>query len=110
MARARSGLLAAAFLAVVGLLALHGAPEAFVSAPASQSQAEVSLRGAPAAMAAAAAAGLPLAASAVPDEYLNYNFAGEYTPFMTIGYFGLTSFLTAFCFLSYLILTKLKII
>eukprot|EP00931_Biecheleriopsis_adriatica_P009324 TRINITY_DN1103_c0_g1_i1.p2 TRINITY_DN1103_c0_g1~~TRINITY_DN1103_c0_g1_i1.p2 ORF type:complete len:110 (+),score=27.88 TRINITY_DN1103_c0_g1_i1:79-408(+) len=109
MARARSGLLAAAFLAVVGLLALRGASEAFVSAPGSQAQAEVALRGAPAAM-AAAAAGLPLAASAVPDEYLNYNFAGEYTPFMTIGYFGLTSFLTAFCFLSYLILTKLKII
>jgi hypothetical protein len=35
---------------------------------------------------------------------------GEYTPFMIIGYFGLTTFLTAFAFGSYLILTKLKII
>eukprot|EP00931_Biecheleriopsis_adriatica_P109273 TRINITY_DN8354_c0_g1_i2.p1 TRINITY_DN8354_c0_g1~~TRINITY_DN8354_c0_g1_i2.p1 ORF type:complete len:110 (+),score=34.32 TRINITY_DN8354_c0_g1_i2:65-394(+) len=109
MARARSGLLVAASLAVVALLALRLASKAFVSAPSAQAQAEVAFRGAPAAMAAAAAS-LPLAASAVPDEYLNYNFAGEYTPFMTIGYFGLTSFLTAFCFLSYLILTKLKII
>merc|ERR1719502_1278171 len=58
---------------------------------------------------AVAASGMPLAASAA-DEYLNYNFAGEPTPFMVIGYFGLTSFLTAFAFLSYLILTKLKII
>ncbi|CAJ1378289.1 unnamed protein product [Effrenium voratum] len=44
------------------------------------------------------------------DEYLNYNMTGEYTPFMIIGYFGLTTFLTAFAFGSYLILTKLKII
>ena len=35
---------------------------------------------------------------------------GEFTPFMIIGYFGLTTFLTAFAFGSYLILTKLKII
>ena len=35
---------------------------------------------------------------------------GEFTPFMVIGYFGLTTFLTAFAFGSYLVLTKLKII
>ena len=69
----------------------------------------------PALRASAAAAGTVAAvSSALPagaaDEYLNYNMTGEYTPFMIIGYFGLTTFLTAFAFGSYLILTKLKII
>eukprot|EP00440_Ansanella_granifera_P035173 gb/GFBE01038148.1/.p1 GENE.gb/GFBE01038148.1/~~gb/GFBE01038148.1/.p1 ORF type:complete len:106 (+),score=30.26 gb/GFBE01038148.1/:1-318(+) len=105
MARARSCLLAAALL----VLALRWASQAFVSAPAQAP--EAALRGAPAAASAAAAAvaGMPLAASAA-DEYLNYNFAGEATPFMVIGYFACTSALTAIAFLSYLILTKLKII
>ncbi|CAJ1427416.1 unnamed protein product [Effrenium voratum] len=54
------------------------------------------LRGASAAAAvAAASAALPAGAA---DEYLNYNMTGEYTPFMIIGYFGLTTFLTAFAF------------
>lgn len=66
----------------------------------------VALRGAPV---VAAVAAMPMAASAA-DEYLNYNMTGEFTPFMIIGYFGLTTFLTAFAFGSYLILTKLKII
>ena len=45
-----------------------------------------------------------------PHEEKTHQLVGEYTPFMIIGYFGLTTFLTAFAFGSYLILTKLKII
>ncbi|CAJ1448943.1 unnamed protein product [Effrenium voratum] len=99
---------------LLSLLALCLAPAFVPSAP----------RAAPAALSAAVAAA-PLAANAAAawasggrsemgggcwDEYLNYNMTGEYTPFMIIGYFGLTTFLTAFAFGSYLILTKLKII
>eukprot|EP00438_Fugacium_kawagutii_P007635 Skav207578 [mRNA] locus=scaffold2931:58130:58615:+ [translate_table: standard] len=67
------------------------------------------LRATVSAASAVAAASTALPAGAA-DEYLNYNMTGEYTPFMIIGYFGLTTFLTAFAFGSYLILTKLKII
>ncbi|CAK9011890.1 unnamed protein product [Durusdinium trenchii] len=97
--RTRSSLLTALLLAVVGVLSLRST---FVP-PATDS---VALRGAPV---VAAVAAMPMAASAA-DEYLNYNMTGEFTPFMIIGYFGLTTFLTAFAFGSYLILTKLKII
>mmetsp|Transcript_24135 Transcript_24135/g.55965 ORF Transcript_24135/g.55965 Transcript_24135/m.55965 type:complete len:102 (+) Transcript_24135:75-380(+) len=97
--RARSGLLATLLLAAVGLMSL----QAFVPAPRAESPA---LRGLAAAASIAAAPGVASAG----DEYLNYNMTGEYTPFMVIGYFGLTTFLTAFAFGSYLILTKLKII
>ena len=95
-----------------------------------------SLRGLAAAASIAAAPGVATAG----DDYLNYNMTGgsarcseatcypclqglsmsvqchaasmigEFTPFMVIGYFGLTTFLTAFAFGSYLVLTKLKII
>ncbi|CAJ1378290.1 unnamed protein product [Effrenium voratum] len=96
-AHARSNLLAVLLLALFAFAGLR----AFV--PPQQP-----LRGASAAAAvAAASAALPAGAA---DEYLNYNMTGEYTPFMIIGYFGLTTFLTAFAFGSYLILTKLKII
>ncbi|CAE7223618.1 unnamed protein product [Symbiodinium pilosum] len=57
----------------------------------------------------AAAPAVASAAEAAKDEYLNYNFTGEFTPFMVIGYFGLTTFLTAFAFGSYLALTKLSL-
>eukprot|EP00930_Biecheleria_cincta_P084909 TRINITY_DN7432_c1_g1_i1.p1 TRINITY_DN7432_c1_g1~~TRINITY_DN7432_c1_g1_i1.p1 ORF type:complete len:106 (-),score=24.51 TRINITY_DN7432_c1_g1_i1:65-382(-) len=101
--RARSCLLTAALLLVTACWSL----QAFVPAQ----RAEPALRGAQATAAAsvAAVASLPLAASAA-DEYLNYNFAGEFTPYMIIGYFGTTTAMTAIAFLSYLILTKLKII
>ncbi|CAE6956211.1 unnamed protein product [Symbiodinium sp. CCMP2456] len=96
--RARSGLLGS-FLLAACLMSL----QAFVSAPRAESP---SLRGLAAAGSIAAAPGVASAA----DEYLNYNMTGEFTPFMVIGYFGLTTFLTAFAFGSYLVLTKLKII
>lgn len=99
MAR-KSSLLGAVLLAA----AVFGFRWAFVP-PAESAPA---LRGASAAVPLAVVAS-PLAASAA-DEYLNYNMTGEFTPFMIIGYFGLTTFLTAFAFGSYLILTKLKII
>ncbi|CAE8592344.1 unnamed protein product [Polarella glacialis] len=107
--RARSGLLAAGLLAIVGFLALQWSAQAFVSAPGAQEA--VALRGAPAAIALAAAS-LPLAATAevVRDEYVDYNFAGEATPYMIGGYFLVTGAATGFAFFSYLILTKLKII
>mmetsp|Transcript_68494 Transcript_68494/g.120979 ORF Transcript_68494/g.120979 Transcript_68494/m.120979 type:complete len:102 (-) Transcript_68494:76-381(-) len=100
---ARSNLLAAALL----VLALRWVSQAFVAAPGTQVQ-EVALRGAPAALAAGAAA-LPLAASAA-DELIEYNNAGEWTPYMIIGYFTITTGCTIFAFLCYLILTKIKII
>mmetsp|Transcript_47971 Transcript_47971/g.96756 ORF Transcript_47971/g.96756 Transcript_47971/m.96756 type:complete len:87 (+) Transcript_47971:2-262(+) len=65
--------------------------------------------GAAAATAAAAAAAAPLAAVAA-DELVDYNMAGEFTNFFIVGYFGLTAAFTAVAFLSYLLLTKLKII
>ncbi|CAE7703929.1 unnamed protein product [Symbiodinium sp. CCMP2592] len=77
--------------------------QAFVPAPRAESP---SLRGLATAAGIAAAPGVASAG----DEYLNYNMTGEFTPFMVIGYFGLTTFLTAFAFGSYLVLTKLKII
>ncbi|CAK0793854.1 unnamed protein product, partial [Prorocentrum cordatum] len=79
---------------------------AFVPAPAPAPQHQALLR----ASAAAAAAAAPVAALAEPDELVDYNFAGEFTPFLIIGYFTLTTALTGFSFVSYLVLTKLKII
>ena len=96
-ARARSSLLAS-LLVSFGLVSL-----VFVPAPRAESP---SLRGLAGAASVVAAPGVASAA----DEYLNYNMTGEFTPFMVIGYFGLTTFLTAFAFGSYLVLTKLKII
>eukprot|EP00438_Fugacium_kawagutii_P005101 Skav204554 [mRNA] locus=scaffold1059:22730:23532:- [translate_table: standard] len=96
--RTRSNLMTTVVLAICAFAALT----AFVP-PASPSPA---LRASAAAVVAASTA-LPAGAA---DEHLNYNMIGEYTPFMIIGYFGLTTFLTAFAFGSYLILTKLKII
>ncbi|CAE7521641.1 unnamed protein product [Symbiodinium natans] len=85
------------------LLLWSAACSAFVPAPRAESP---SLRGLAAAASIVAAPGIASAG----DEYLNYNMTGEFTPFMVIGYFGLTTFLTAFAFGSYLVLTKLKII
>ena len=97
---ARSGLLTIVVLALSAFAALRAfVPPADAPSPA--------LRASAAAAVAAASTALPAGAA---DEYLNYNMTGEYTPFMIIGYFGLTTFLTAFAFGSYLILTKLKII
>ncbi|CAE6933085.1 unnamed protein product [Symbiodinium sp. CCMP2592] len=96
-ARARSSLLAS-LLVSFGLVSL-----VFVPGPRAESP---SLRGLAGAASVVAAPGVASAA----DEYLNYNMTGEFTPFMVIGYFGLTTFLTAFAFGSYLVLTKLKII
>merc|ERR1719327_1401290 len=97
---------------VLALAACLFAARAFVPAPAPQ---QSLLRGG---AAAAALAASPLAAvakeaakkAAKPDELIDYNFAGEFTPFMIIGYFVLTTALTGFAFVSYLVLTKLKII
>ena len=103
--RPRSGLLASLMVSLLGLVSLQ-ALQAFVPAPQAQSP---PLRGLAAAASIASIASAPGVASA-GDEYLNYNMTGEFTPFMVIGYFGLTTFLTAFAFGSYLVLTKLKII
>ncbi|CAE7703915.1 unnamed protein product [Symbiodinium sp. CCMP2592] len=97
--RSRTSLLASLLLSAACLVSL----QAFVPAPRAESP---SLRGLAAAAGIAAAPGVASAG----DEYLNYNMTGEFTPFMVIGYFGLTTFLTAFAFGSYLVLTKLKII
>eukprot|EP00420_Gonyaulax_spinifera_P031431 CAMPEP_0197876738 /NCGR_PEP_ID=MMETSP1439-20131203/5639_1 /TAXON_ID=66791 /ORGANISM="Gonyaulax spinifera, Strain CCMP409" /LENGTH=115 /DNA_ID=CAMNT_0043496037 /DNA_START=69 /DNA_END=416 /DNA_ORIENTATION=- len=111
--RTRSSLLAALVLAAVGLMAVSRLNSAFV--PGQQVPAQVSqlrgvrVEGALAASAAAAAAAAPLAASAA-DELVQYNMAGEFTEFFVVGYFGLTTAFTVISFLSYLILTKLKII
>eukprot|EP00933_Yihiella_yeosuensis_P008984 TRINITY_DN114722_c0_g1_i1.p1 TRINITY_DN114722_c0_g1~~TRINITY_DN114722_c0_g1_i1.p1 ORF type:complete len:108 (-),score=22.35 TRINITY_DN114722_c0_g1_i1:102-425(-) len=107
MSHTRSSLMATVLVAAVCVVCLRGVVQVFVPAPSTPLDA-VALRGAPAVLAASAAS-LPLAASAA-DPYLAYNFAGEYTPFMTIGYFGLTGGMTVVAFLSYLVLTKLKII
>eukprot|EP00434_Breviolum_minutum_P001755 symbB.v1.2.001553.t1/scaffold70.1/size352959/3 len=101
---ARSGLLTMVVLAVSAFAALR----AFVP-PAADAHSPALRASAAAAAGTVAAVSSALPASAA-DEYLNYNMTGEYTPFMIIGYFGLTTFLTAFAFGSYLILTKLKII
>lgn len=99
--RKRSTLLTSLLLVFSSFAALKG----FVPTPEPSSA--PALRASTAAAVAAASTALPAGAA---DEYLNYNMTGEYTPFMIIGYFGLTTFLTAFAFGSYLILTKLKII
>uniref|UniRef100_A0A7S1MP22 Uncharacterized protein n=1 Tax=Alexandrium catenella TaxID=2925 RepID=A0A7S1MP22_ALECA len=105
--RSRSSLLALALLAATASL---GARWAFVPSPAAQTEASsAQLRGASAAVAAAAVAAAPLAAGA-EDKLIDYNMAGEFTQFFVAGYFGLTSAFTAVAFLSYLVLTKLKII
>mmetsp|Transcript_66111 Transcript_66111/g.215110 ORF Transcript_66111/g.215110 Transcript_66111/m.215110 type:complete len:100 (+) Transcript_66111:96-395(+) len=98
---ARSALLPAILLAALCVLALRSV--AFVPAPS------VPRSVAPATAAALAAAALPLAANAA-DEFLEYNMAGEFTTFMTGGYFVVTLGYTAISFVSYLLLTKLKII
>merc|ERR1719356_1925444 len=96
-------------LLLLASAAMLGSRLAFV--PSAQAQAGLQaalLRGG---AAAAAAAPLPaMAKAAKPDELIDYNFAGEFTPFMIIGYFVLTTALTGFAFVSYLVLTKLKII
>ncbi|CAK9046190.1 unnamed protein product, partial [Durusdinium trenchii] len=89
-----------------GSLALSACVAIRAFVPPAQPNAAPALRASAAAVLAASTA-LPAGAA---DEYLNYNMTGEFTPFMIIGYFGLTTFLTAFAFGSYLILTKLKII
>mmetsp|Transcript_88753 Transcript_88753/g.230336 ORF Transcript_88753/g.230336 Transcript_88753/m.230336 type:complete len:105 (-) Transcript_88753:131-445(-) len=103
---ARCSLLSAVLLAAAAALAVHGLAQAFVPAP----QPAPALRGGVSSVAAAvAAAGVPLAASAA-DELLAYNMAGEWTSTFTAGYFILTLGYTAVAFVSYLVLTKLKII
>ncbi|CAK0834470.1 unnamed protein product, partial [Prorocentrum cordatum] len=73
--RSRAALPALALAAAACLL---GARLAFVPSPAAPAAAEVAaLRGA----AAVAAAAAPLPVLAEPDELVDYNFAGEFTPF-----------------------------
>lgn len=57
----------------------------------------------------AIAASAPFPATAA-DEYIAYNYSGEWTSGALVAYFGLTLGATFLIFLSYLILTKLKII
>uniref|UniRef100_A0A6T1EYV2 Uncharacterized protein n=1 Tax=Alexandrium monilatum TaxID=311494 RepID=A0A6T1EYV2_9DINO len=104
--RARSSVLAAA-LALAACVLLTRWAAAFLPAP--QAPGQLQLRGTAAAVAAATAAAAPLAAVA-EDKLVDYNMAGEFTQFFVVGYFGLTTAFTVFAFLSYLILTKLKII
>eukprot|EP00930_Biecheleria_cincta_P084907 TRINITY_DN7432_c0_g3_i1.p1 TRINITY_DN7432_c0_g3~~TRINITY_DN7432_c0_g3_i1.p1 ORF type:complete len:121 (+),score=21.37 TRINITY_DN7432_c0_g3_i1:51-365(+) len=104
MARVRSSLLLGALL----VLAVRWVAQAFLPCP-QEAPRLPSIGAHQAAAAAATLAAAPLSATAA-DEYLNYNFAGEFTPYMIIGYFGTTTAMTAIAFLSYLILTKLKII
>mmetsp|Transcript_60364 Transcript_60364/g.136037 ORF Transcript_60364/g.136037 Transcript_60364/m.136037 type:complete len:112 (-) Transcript_60364:155-490(-) len=107
--RARSGLLAVV-LATAACMLLAQWSMAFVSGPQVQVEAPMQLRGSSVAAAGAAAAAVtPLAAHAA-DELVQYNMAGEFTEFFVVGYFGLTTAFTVISFLSYLILTKLKII
>jgi hypothetical protein len=102
--RPRSGLLAAALLAV----ALHWACQGFVPAPGAQVQHQsIALRGTPATVAAAAAS-MPMAAHAA-DDLIDYNFAGETTSFLTFGFFVRAGAFTIVFFASYLSLTKLKV-
>eukprot|EP00444_Apocalathium_aciculiferum_P047555 CAMPEP_0183503540 /NCGR_PEP_ID=MMETSP0371-20130417/5226_1 /TAXON_ID=268820 /ORGANISM="Peridinium aciculiferum, Strain PAER-2" /LENGTH=98 /DNA_ID=CAMNT_0025698693 /DNA_START=71 /DNA_END=367 /DNA_ORIENTATION=- len=96
---ARMNLLSVCLLAACAVCFLN---TAFVSAPAQP-------RAAAATVAALAAAGAPLVAFA-SDDLLEYNMAGEFTTFMTGGYFAVTLGYTAISFVSYLLLTKLKII
>uniref|UniRef100_A0A6T1EYX4 Photosystem II reaction center protein T n=1 Tax=Alexandrium monilatum TaxID=311494 RepID=A0A6T1EYX4_9DINO len=105
--RARSGVLAAALALAACVLLTRWAAAAFLPAP--QAPGQQQLRGAAAAAAAATVAAAPLAAVA-EDALVDYNMAGEFTNFFIVGYFGLTTAFTVFAFLSYLILTKLKII
>ncbi|CAK0881504.1 unnamed protein product, partial [Prorocentrum cordatum] len=95
-------------LALTAAACLLGARLAFVPAPAAPAAAQAAALRGVAAVAASAATSLP--ALAEPDELVDYNFAGEFTPFLIIGYFTLTTALTGFSFVSYLVLTKLKII
>uniref|UniRef100_A0A7S4RFQ4 Uncharacterized protein n=1 Tax=Alexandrium monilatum TaxID=311494 RepID=A0A7S4RFQ4_9DINO len=107
MAAMRSSLPAVALLAAAFLLS---ARQVFVPPPSASAQSPlVQLRGASSVAAGAAAAAAPLAAVA-EDTLVDYNMAGEFTQFFVVGYFGLTTAFTVFAFLSYLILTKLKII
>mmetsp|Transcript_123775 Transcript_123775/g.309433 ORF Transcript_123775/g.309433 Transcript_123775/m.309433 type:complete len:109 (-) Transcript_123775:116-442(-) len=101
--------LPAVFLAAACLLALRWAAAPAFVPPATTEGAASGLRGAPAVAAGAAAAGAPLAVYAA-DELLAYNMAGEWTSTFIAGYFILTLGYTAVAFVSYLVLTKLKII
>eukprot|EP00418_Pyrodinium_bahamense_P085712 CAMPEP_0179061074 /NCGR_PEP_ID=MMETSP0796-20121207/26197_1 /TAXON_ID=73915 /ORGANISM="Pyrodinium bahamense, Strain pbaha01" /LENGTH=111 /DNA_ID=CAMNT_0020757883 /DNA_START=76 /DNA_END=411 /DNA_ORIENTATION=+ len=107
--RGRSNVLAMALLAAACLLGMRWA---FVpsQSPTAQPHIEIraQLRGASVA-AAAVVATMPLVAGA-EDALVEYNMAGEFTQFFIVGYFGLTTAFTAVAFLSYLVLTKLKII
>ena len=99
MARQQSRLTAVLALALVLLFAQR----CFVPAP--QANGAALLRGS----AALAAATAPLAATAA-DELIDYNYAGEWTPLFITSYLGLTLAYTGVAFVSYLVLTKLKII
>nr|AAW79400.1 unknown protein [Heterocapsa triquetra] len=93
--------------AVIAVLAVLFCASAFVPAPQTQQvDAQALLRGSAAAAAVSAA---PLAAQAA-DELIDYNYAGEWTPLFIGGYMALTLAYTGVSFISYLILTKLKII
>uniref|UniRef100_A0A7S0A5U6 Uncharacterized protein n=1 Tax=Pyrodinium bahamense TaxID=73915 RepID=A0A7S0A5U6_9DINO len=110
--RARSALLATLLAAGSCALAARWALiAAFLPSPQTPSgaAAPAQLRGAPVVTAAVAVASAPLAAMA-EDTLVEYNMAGEFTQFFVVGYFGLTTAFTAVAFLSYLVLTKLKII
>lgn len=66
----------------------------------------------------ASAAGIVATASVInpyvalgdPDVYMPYRMSGEWTLEMIIQYFALTGIMTLFCFVVYLIFTKLRII
>eukprot|EP00403_Amphidinium_massartii_P025954 CAMPEP_0178400936 /NCGR_PEP_ID=MMETSP0689_2-20121128/16044_1 /TAXON_ID=160604 /ORGANISM="Amphidinium massartii, Strain CS-259" /LENGTH=104 /DNA_ID=CAMNT_0020021743 /DNA_START=258 /DNA_END=572 /DNA_ORIENTATION=+ len=104
MARSQSSLVSVLLIAAVCSFA---GKWAFVSAPQAQ---QVSLRGAEATYAAAAATlASPLAATAA-DELIEYPMAGEITVTNIVYFFAITLGGTAFAFASYFALTKLKII
>jgi len=79
-ARSRSGALSVVILAACLLLSVRIAP-VFLPAPGAHQASDVQLRGAPA-VAAMAAAAVPFVAVAEPDEYIEYNMAGEWTSYM----------------------------
>ena len=114
MARARSGLLATALLAAVCLVAFRWtATPAFVPPPSAQVGSTVQLRGANAAAMATAAGGMAASMPGVSfaeDEYIPYRMNGEWTLEYLIQFGGITIAMMFFCFFSYLILTKLRII
>ena len=56
------------------------------------------------------AASLAADVATAADELIDYNYAGEWTPLFITSYLGLTLAYTGIAFVSYLVLTKLKII